>query len=96
MDPLRIAVRVLFAYAVTLAMLRVSGKRSIKHTDLASFVVALILGDMFDDVFWAEVSAAQFVVGSGTLVVLHLLVGLDSFWRGTRQWRAESVGRAAS
>ena len=96
MDPARIVVRVLFVWVFTLALLRVTGKRSIKQGDLASFVVALILGDMFDDVFWAEVPASQFVVGAGTLVLLHLLVAFESMRRGERTWRRPAGERGAA
>jgi uncharacterized membrane protein YcaP (DUF421 family) len=96
MDPLRIVVRVIFAYGVVLAMLRVSGKRTIKQGEFASFVVALVLGDMFDDVLWAEVPATEFIVGAGTLVLLQVLVGIESFWRGTRLWAEEHRTRAGT
>jgi uncharacterized membrane protein YcaP (DUF421 family) len=87
MDPARIIVRVLFAWTFALILVRVSGKRTIKQGDLASFAVALILGDLFDDVFWSEVPASEFIVAAGTLVVLHALVSVDAFKRGARQWR---------
>jgi uncharacterized membrane protein YcaP (DUF421 family) len=73
MDLWRIAVRVLFAYIVTLAFVRASGRRSVAEANVPSFVLALIIGDMFDDLFWAEVPAAQLVVGAGTLVLSHVV-----------------------
>lgn len=87
MDPLRIFVRVLFAYFFALALMRTSGKRAVMQGDSPSFVLAVILGDMFDDLFWAEVSAAQFVVASGTLVLMHVLASVTLFSAGTREWR---------
>jgi uncharacterized membrane protein YcaP (DUF421 family) len=87
MDPLRLVIRSVFAYVFILILLRVSGKRTVKQGDLASFVVALIIGDMFDDLIWAEVSAAQFIVGVGTLVFVHFLVAEASFTSGTRLWQ---------
>src|SRR5687767_11532059 len=54
MDLARILARLLFVYVVMQCMLRVSGKRTVKQGELASFVVALVLGDLFDDVLWAE------------------------------------------
>jgi uncharacterized membrane protein YcaP (DUF421 family) len=87
MDPLRLVVRTAFAFVFILVLLRLSGKRTVKQGDLASFAVALIIGDMFDDLIWAEVAASQFVVGVGTLVSLHLLVNLSLFSSGTRTWR---------
>lgn len=94
MDPLRIAVRVVFAYVIVRAFLRVAGRRPIRHGDISSFVVALIIGDMFDDLMWAEVPAAQFVVGIGTLVFVHLLVSHIRFRAGERVWARQSAERA--
>ena len=96
MDLSRIVVRVLFAWIVIQALLRLSGKRTLKQGNAISFVVVLILGDMFDDVFWAEVPVAQFIVGAGTLVLLHLLVGMDGHRRGERYSRLVPDRRDAS
>jgi len=92
MDLARVVIRVLFAWVFVQALLRISGKRTVKQGDLTSFVVAIVLGDMFDDVFWAEVPAAQFVVAAGVLVLLHALLTIDSFRRGERSWRRGSAG----
>jgi uncharacterized membrane protein YcaP (DUF421 family) len=73
MDPLRIAVRCLVAYLFLLAVLRLAGKQSVRHGSTFDFVLALILGDLIDDVLWAEVPVAQFVVATTTLVLLKLL-----------------------
>jgi uncharacterized membrane protein YcaP (DUF421 family) len=86
MDPQRLIVRTAFAYVFILALLRVSGKRTVKQGDIASFVVALIIGDMFDDAIWAEVPASQFVAGVGTLVFLHVVVSVNRFTSGSRTW----------
>jgi uncharacterized membrane protein YcaP (DUF421 family) len=91
-DPIRIVVRVLFVYAWMHLMTRVSGRRTIKHRDPASFVLAVIFGDMFDDVLWGEVSAAQFVVGVGTLVTAQLLTIISNVAAGTREWRRSGAG----
>jgi uncharacterized membrane protein YcaP (DUF421 family) len=96
MDPGRIVVRILVVWIFVLALVRVSGKRTVKQGDLASFVVALILGDMFDDAIWAEVPMAEFFVGAGTLVLLHLLVSIESMWRGERRFRARAGGGGAA
>jgi len=96
MDPWRIALRAVFVYLFALALVRASGKRSVKHADLTSFVLALILGDMFDDALWAEVSMAQFVVGSGTLTLVHLLASVGTAARQRRQWREPAAPGAGS
>ena len=92
MDPLRLIVRVVFAYVFALALIRASGKRTVKQGDTISFVVAVIIGDMFDDLFWAEVSAAQFAVATGVLVLLHALGSVTLFRAGERNWRRATAG----
>lgn len=69
-----VALRISFSYLYILALLRLSGKRSIGHISPLDFLVALILGDLFDDIFWAEVPLAQGVVALAVIVVLHTLV----------------------
>ena len=91
MDPLRLIVRVLFGYVFALALMRTSGRRTVKQGDAQSFVLAVIVGDMFDDLFWAEVPAAQFVVATGLLVLLHAATNEWIFASGTRKWRRRRV-----
>jgi uncharacterized membrane protein YcaP (DUF421 family) len=77
MDPLRIAVRAVFAYAFLLTMMRLSGKQTVAHGTTIDFVLALIFGDLVDDLLWAEVSGAQFVAAAGTLFVMRLLAAVE-------------------
>ena len=79
MELYKIALRVLFVYVFILALLRLSGKRTVAHSSNFDFVLALILGDMFDDLFWAEVPASRFATGTSALVVTHLLFSMGSF-----------------
>jgi uncharacterized membrane protein YcaP (DUF421 family) len=76
MDPLRILARVLFAYVVLLIMMRAGGKRLVRHASPLDFTVSVILGDMIDDMLWAEVDASVFVVGVGVLLMIHLTLDL--------------------
>lgn len=71
MDPLRLLARVVFAYVVLLILVRLSGKHLVKHAAPHDFALALILGDMVDDVLWADVHASVFVVGAGVLTGMH-------------------------
>jgi uncharacterized membrane protein YcaP (DUF421 family) len=91
MDLLRILVRVVFGFVVALALVRASGRRSIKQADVSSFIVALVIGDLFDDLFWAEIPAAQFAVAIGTLVAVHLAAATNLFSSGARQWRRAAL-----
>lgn len=68
-----IAARAVLSYVVLLALVRVTGKRTLRQGTAFDFAVALIVGDLVDDVIWAEVSAAQFLVASSTLFALHWL-----------------------
>jgi uncharacterized membrane protein YcaP (DUF421 family) len=85
MDPLRIAARVAVAYVVLLVMVRVGGKRLVRHASPFDFTLSLVLGDMVDDLFWAEVDASVFVVAVGALMVIHICVELIQFRAGS--WR---------
>ena len=71
MDPLRIGVRAVIAYLLLLALARQSGLRTVKYASPFDFTVALIAGDMVDDLIWAEVAAAQFMVAAGVLFTIH-------------------------
>ena len=78
MDLTRIAVRALFAFFFFLILLRTSGKRVVAQGTITDFVIALVLGDLVDNLLWAEVPAAKFVVAAGTLFLVHQLASLAS------------------
>ena len=92
MDLWRIIVRVVFAYVFALVVMRIAGKRTVSRTDVSSCVVLIVIGDMFDDLLWADVPAAQFVVGVGALVLAHVTARLAVFRSGDRRWRQEAGG----
>ena len=73
MDPLRIAVRVIFIYVFLLVLVRIAGKRSVRDASPFDFTVSLIIGDMVDDALWAEVGASVFAVGVGVLMMTHVV-----------------------
>jgi uncharacterized membrane protein YcaP (DUF421 family) len=79
-DLYRIALRAAFAYVLLLALLRASGKRSVEQSTPFDFVLALVLGDMVDDLVWADVSAARFTVAVGTLTLVHALLCVAGAW----------------
>jgi uncharacterized membrane protein YcaP (DUF421 family) len=79
MELYKILLHVVFAYVFILVLLRLSGKREVAQATSFDFVLALILGDLFDNLFWAEVPTSQFVVAAGTLVFLQLIIGLGSY-----------------
>jgi uncharacterized membrane protein YcaP (DUF421 family) len=72
----KIAIRVLFGYFFLLVIIRLSGKRTLSEATSFDFVLSLILGDLIDDLIWAEVPAGQFVVAAGILVSAHIATSL--------------------
>jgi uncharacterized membrane protein YcaP (DUF421 family) len=72
MDPCRIGVRCLIAYVFLLVVMRLAGKRVVRHANAFDFVLALIVGDLVDDALWSEVPVAQFVVATATLIFMKL------------------------
>ena len=79
MDPLRIAARAVFAYVVLLILMRLSGKRTIKHGSTSDFTIALMVGDLVDDMIWAEVPASQFLVAVSALFTVHIAFDVARF-----------------
>lgn len=74
-----IAVRTSVIYLYVLALMRFAGKRTVGDLSPWDFLVALIIGDMFDDVMWGEVPLAKAIVGLTTVLVLHILVSYAGF-----------------
>jgi uncharacterized membrane protein YcaP (DUF421 family) len=86
-------VRVIFGYVWVLILVRISGRRTIRQADVTSFVLIIVAGDMFDDLLWAEVSVAQFVLGIGALLLAHLSAALVRTRASERIWRRTAPGR---
>jgi len=87
-DFLGIVVRVSVTYNYALIILRVSGKRSLANLNPLDFVVALIIGDLFDDLFWAEVPLASGLVALATIFFWHILLAWLS---ANSQWFDHTV-----
>jgi uncharacterized membrane protein YcaP (DUF421 family) len=83
MELSRIVVRAVFAYLLLLLLMRLSGHRTIGQTTTQTFILILVLGDLIDDLLWAEVSASRFVVAAGTLVLLEVALSEVS-WRSVK------------
>ena len=66
--------RVSIMYVYALALMRISGKQSVSQLTALDFVVVTIIGDLFDDVFWADVPVWKGMVAMATLIVVHILV----------------------
>jgi uncharacterized membrane protein YcaP (DUF421 family) len=74
MPLLAIALRATVTYVYLLVLLRLTGKRTIKEGTPFDLVVALVIGDMPDDVIWGDVPLAQGLVAMGTVALLHVVV----------------------
>jgi uncharacterized membrane protein YcaP (DUF421 family) len=75
-DPLRIVVRVVFMWVVMQLLVRLSGKKTVNQGTPFDFALAVILGDLMDDLMWAEVAASQFVVATGVLMLVHSILSV--------------------
>lgn len=69
-----VALRVLVMYAYAVALTRLSGKRELGQLSPVDFVVVLIIGDMFDDVFFLEIPVVKGLIGFTSIVVIHQLL----------------------
>lgn len=78
MDLWRIALRALVGYVYVLLLVRLSGKRVVSQATPIHFVVAVVVGDLFDDLMWAEVTAAKFFAAAGSLFIADATVELLS------------------
>lgn len=79
---LSVAARATVMYAYALVLIRLTGKREMGQLSIPDAVAIFIVGDMFDDILWAEASMAKGVVGIGTILLLHLLVSFGIYrWR---------------
>jgi len=78
LDLTGIIFRVSVMYLYALALVRISGKQSMGQLTAMDFIVTLIIGDLFDDVFWTEVPILQGMVGFGTIILMHILVTFAS------------------
>lgn len=78
LDLTGIIFRVSIMYLYALALVRISGKQSLGQLTTMDFVVTLIIGDLFDDVFWAEVPIVQGMVAFAVIVLIHMLLTFAS------------------
>jgi uncharacterized membrane protein YcaP (DUF421 family) len=78
-DIASLLLRAAFTYIYLLALVRLSGKRTVAQGTPFDFVVALVVGDMPDDMIFGDIPLIQGVVAMGTLFALHLLVALRAY-----------------
>jgi uncharacterized membrane protein YcaP (DUF421 family) len=74
-----IVIRAAFSYIALLALLRASQKTALAEATPFDFVLALVMGDMIDDVLWGDVGAAKFMVAVGALTLSHTLIAMAGY-----------------
>jgi uncharacterized membrane protein YcaP (DUF421 family) len=76
---LRIALRATFVYFFLLFVVRVLGKREIGATSAFDLVVALILGEVVDEIIYGDVTILDGVVAISVVAIWHLVNSWASF-----------------
>ncbi|HJR81257.1 MAG TPA: YetF domain-containing protein [Anaerolineales bacterium] len=93
LDLTGIIFRVSVMYVYALALVRISGKQSLGQLTPMDFIVTLIIGDLFDDVFWADVPLAEGMVGLATIILTHILVTFVTSRNTSIYWMLASPAR---
>ena len=89
-----IIVRVSIMYLYALALVRMSGKATLGQLTPMDFIVTLIIGDLFDDIFWAEVPVLQGMVAFAIIVLAHIFVTFVTSRNESLYWMLASPARA--
>lgn len=71
-----IAIRTGFAWLFLMLLLRLGGKETVSQLSGRCLVVTLVLSDLIDDMVFADVPVASFVVAAGTVMLVHTVVSL--------------------
>jgi uncharacterized membrane protein YcaP (DUF421 family) len=83
MDPRELALtagRAVAVYAVMLAIIRLSGKRTIGAFSAFDFLVALMLGEVVDEIIYGSVSMPQGFIAIGAVALLHYINSWLTYW----------------
>ncbi|HEX5840212.1 MAG TPA: YetF domain-containing protein [Anaerolineales bacterium] len=73
------ALRATFVYFYLLILVRLLGKREIGASSAFDLLVALMLGDVVDEVIYGEVTIAQGAVAMAIIAVWHLVNAFASY-----------------
>lgn len=73
------ALRATFVYFYLLVLIRIMGKREIGASSAFDLLVALMLGDVVDEVIYGDVTIAQGAVAMAIIAVWHLVNSFASF-----------------
>ena len=94
LDLTGIVFRVSVMYLYALLLVRISGKQTLGQLTPMDFIVTLIIGDLFDDIFWVEVPIVQGMVGFATIILVHILVTFVTSRNKSIYWMLASPARA--
>jgi uncharacterized membrane protein YcaP (DUF421 family) len=73
------ALRASFVYVFLLIVVRLLGKREVGNTSAFDLIVALILGEVVDEIIYGDVTILQGVVAIGATAIWHLANSWASF-----------------
>jgi len=73
------ALRASFVYVFLLMIVRLLGKREIGNTTAFDLIVALILGEVVDEIIYGDVTILQGVIAIGVTAAWHLVNSWASF-----------------
>ena len=73
------ALRASFVYFFLLFIVRLLGKREIGNTSAFDLIVALILGEVVDEIIYGDVTILQGVIAIGVVAIWHLVNSWASF-----------------
>jgi uncharacterized membrane protein YcaP (DUF421 family) len=74
------ALRALVVYGVVLVVIRVLGKRTIGNFTPFDLLVALMLGEVVDEIIYADVTLTQGLVAIGTIALAQYANSWMSYW----------------
>jgi len=80
---LAIILRLSIMYLYALAVIRLTGKRTIGNLSAQDFITALIVGDLFDNIFWGTSPMANGLLAISVITGLHVLTGVAAFYSRT-------------
>lgn len=73
-DLLGIVLRASIMYLYMLALLRLTGKRDVGDLTPLDFITALMIGDLFDNVFWNTSPLSAGLVATGALILWQVVL----------------------
>jgi uncharacterized membrane protein YcaP (DUF421 family) len=84
---LGVAVRLSVMYLYALAVMRLTGKRTLGNLSTQDFITTLIVGDLFDDIFWGTAPLGNGLLAISMIAMLQIATEALAFqFRPVRVW----------